>query len=58
MKGKVRHICKLGIDRKADLEFPWRIREFMYVLNSGLNYLVSISSFERLLITESILEEL
>jgi hypothetical protein len=55
MKDKVRHICKLGIDRKADLEFPW---QFIYVLNSDLNYLVSLSSLERLEIAESILEEL
>ena len=55
---KVRLMCKLGIGGKLNLELSWYIKESMYVLNSDLEYEVPISSLERLLIAESILEEL
>ena len=59
LNSSVREICSLGIDRRLNLGISWSISVSMSALNIELVYFkFHLSSLERLLITESILEEL
>jgi hypothetical protein len=58
LNSSVRETCDIGIDRRLNLGISWSISVSMTILNIELVYLVPLSSFERLNITESILEEL